>query len=210
VSKAPAILRLSALPGVHRARLERRDSPKGWCLAALAGRLIELCSHDGPDAALTLAFRLVLEAQGRDEPVAWVTATASFYPPDVVAGGVDLDALVVARAPDVRAALQAADQLARSGAFGLLILDLAVPVGVPMALLSRLLGLAQKHDVAIVLVTQKSSAAPSLGSLISLRAETRRARRGDRFVCALTAIKDKRRAPGWTHEEVCRGPAGLR
>jgi hypothetical protein len=23
-------------------------------------------------------------------------------------------------------------------------------------------------------------------------------------------VKDKRRAPGWTVEEVCRGPAGLR
>jgi hypothetical protein len=28
-------------------------------------------------------------------------------------------------------------------------------------------------------------------------------------LCALTAIKDKRRAPGWRYEEVCGGPAGL-
>ena len=79
-----------------------------------------------------------------------------------------------------------------------------------MAVLSRLMGLAQKHGIALVFLTNKTDGAPSLGSLISLRVQTQRKKLGrDEFACVLTAVKDKRRAPGWTHLEVCRGPAGL-
>ncbi|HZS35753.1 MAG TPA: recombinase A [Polyangia bacterium] len=175
-----------------------------WSLGELAGRLCEL----GGGAALTLAFRLVLDAQERGEPAAWLTGReSSFFPPDAEEGGVDLDALVVVRAPDAAAAARAADQLARSGAFGLLVLDVgAQPIAMP--LLARLLGLAQKHDIAILFLAD----AP-LGSLISLRGCCERRRRdGDDglYDCELRVIKDKRRAPGWTFQEVCRGPAGLR
>jgi recombination protein RecA len=206
-SKAERIL---TLPGVRRARLEGAEAPTGWCLPALTGRLSELCSDGAADPKLTLAFGLVLEAQAHDEPVAWVTATASFYPPDVVAGGADLDALLVAHAPDAHAALRAADHFARSGAFGLVIIELGAHAGVPTPLLARLLGLALKHDSAILLITEKSPSTPSLGSLISLRAEARRTPHADGFLCELVAVKDKRRAPGWIHQEVCRGPTGLR
>ena len=79
-----------------------------------------------------------------------------------------------------------------------------------MAALSRLLGLAQKHATAVVFLTDKPSKAPSLGSLISLRGQTRRRRTGpDEFNCELQVLKDKRRSPGWIHTEVCGGPAGL-
>jgi recombination protein RecA len=173
-----------------------------WSLRALAGRLCEL----GGGAALTLAFRLVLDAQAQGEPAAWLmTAGASFYPPDAQEGGVDLDALLVVRAPDASAAARAADQLARSGAFGLVVLDIGGAT-IAMPLLSRLLGLAQKHDTAMLFLTDAA-----LGSLISLRAQAARRRLdGGRFECELRVIKDKRHAPGWTFQEVCRGPAGLR
>ena len=51
-----------------------------------------------------------------------------FFPPDAAEGGVDLDALLVVRARDLSSMASAADQLARSGAFGLLVVDL---MGVP-------------------------------------------------------------------------------
>ncbi len=189
--------------------LRRAQAPEPiWNLAELVGRLTEL----GGEATLTLAFGLVLEAQERGEPVAWVTGRQSaFFAPDAAEGGVDLDALVVVRVRDAAAIPRAASELVRSGAFGLVVLDLPRGTQVPDALQGRLLGLAQKHDAAVVFLTQKSSEAPSLGSLISLRGETQQSRREvGVFVCTLRILKDKRRSPGWTHEEACRGPAGLR
>ena len=96
-----------------------------WGYAALAGRLAEL-SGTGATALLTAAFGLVLEAQQAGDPVAWVTSrTSSFFPPDAAEGGVDLEALAVVRAEDTVQAARAADQLLRSGGFGLVVLDLA-------------------------------------------------------------------------------------
>lgn len=184
-----------------------------WALPELAGRLTELSA--GPASALlTAAFGLVLDAQLRREPVAWLTLPgSSFFPPDVAAGGVDLEALVVVRVPDVATAARAAAQLVRSGGFGLLVLDLAggaVPASgpvVPPALQSRLVGLCQKHDTALVFLTEKGGEAPSVGSLVSLRAE---ARRGKAESCDVAVLKDKRRGPGRLHVEACDGPPGLR
>jgi len=182
----------------------------GWNLAGLSGRLVELSGAE-ESAVLTMAFGLVREAQLGDEPVAWITLDSqAFYPPDAAVGGVDLDALVVVRAAKVRELARAADHLARSSAFGLLVLDLAENQLVAMPILSRLLGLAQKHDVAILFLTRKPATAPSLGSLVSLRGQASRRRTGhDHFTCELLVVKDKRHAPGWSHVEICRGPAGL-
>jgi len=185
--------------------------PACWDLGALSGRLAEL-SSDGAAAPLTLAFGLVLDAQRRGEPTAWITgAESSFFPPDAAEGGVDLLALVVVRVPELRQALRAAEHLARSGAFGLLILDLGGAVRMPSAALTRLTGLAARHETLVLFLTRKKSAHPSLGSLISLRGESTRELRGSgRVSCRLHVLKDKRRGPGWSHTELCRGPAGLR
>jgi hypothetical protein len=76
--------------------------------------------------------------------------------------------------------------------------------------LTRLLGLAQKHDTAVVVLTEKPSTVPSLSSIVSLRAEVVRARHGDRWEVRLAVLKDKRRGPGGAHTETCHGPTGLR
>jgi recombination protein RecA len=86
---------------------------------------------------------------------------------------------------------------------------------IPVPLLTRLLGLAREHDAAIVLLTRKRESAPSMYSLVSLRVEARwRGAAADARTSAvelsLHALKDKRRGPGWTHVESCRGPVGLR
>ena len=137
-------------------------------------------------ASLTAAFGLVLDAQLSGDRAAWVSlAGTSFFPPDVMDGGIDLDALPVVRVPDARAAGRAADHLVRSGGFGLVVIDLVVvakgdftsnarAAAIPIPLLTRLLGLARAHEAAVVILTKKSHDAPSLNSLISLRAETGR------------------------------------
>jgi recombination protein RecA len=182
-----------------------------WRLPKLVGRLVEI-SGAGNTAGLTVACGLVLEAQQRAEPVAWVTlAHSTFFPPDAAEDGVDLDALIVVRVPDAQAAARAADRLLRSNAFGLLILDLGTDAGIPAPLLSRLSGLAMRHRTAVILVTEKDETVPSLGSLVSVRVAARRQRIArDGFRCRLIVHKDKHAGPAWSHAEDCRGPAGLR
>jgi hypothetical protein len=72
------------------------------------------------------------------------------------------------------------------------------------------MGLVQKHDTAVVILTEKPSTAPSISSLVSLRAEAQRSLHGDSGDVQITILKDKRRGPGGAYQEACRGPAGLR
>ncbi len=195
---------------VVRRQSRSQAEERHWCRAALTGRLVELSAWGG-SAVLTLACELVLDAQRAGENAAWLTTTAeTFYPPDAAQNGIDLDALLVVRGPDAHALGAAADKLARSGAFGLLVIDLGEQgdLGVPTQ--SRLVSLAQKHDCAIVCLTKKSAEMPSLGSLVSLRVQaTYRPLPDGRFVCGVHALKDKQRGPGWTEEVVRHGPPGL-
>jgi recombination protein RecA len=198
--------------GVRSAEGVRADevSEPRWSRAQLSGRLVEL-SGAADSAALTIAIGLVLDTQREAEPTAWVSLPgSSFYPPDVADSGVDLDALVVVRAPDALAAARATERLVRSGAFGLVVIDLGAEARLPTAAQGKLVGLAQRHDAAIVCLTEKAPDAGSLGSMVSLRAEALREGAGEHFRCKVRVLKDKRRGPGWTHEETVRGPAGLR
>ncbi len=134
--------------------------PGRWNYDALTGRLTEL-SALGASVLLTLAFAIVHAAQHQGEPAAWITrSTSLFFPPDAVASGIDLEALVVVRVPDGHAAARAAEMLARSGAFGLLVLDLQRGASIPLPLQARLLGLAQRYDTAVLCLTEKRRSVP--------------------------------------------------
>ena len=198
-----------------RSRLEGAAAePRGetplWSRRQLAGRLCELSSIPG-SALLTAAFRLVLEAQAEGEPVAWIAATPdTFFPPDAADNGVDLKALVVVRVPGARAAARSADRLLRSGAFGLIVMDLNSNPALSIPLQARLVQQARTHDTAVLCLTSKAGNAPSLGSLVSLRGQTSCRRLGaDRFRVDIEVLKDRRHGPGWRHTEICRGPDGL-
>ncbi len=192
-----------------------------WSLESMRGRLVELSAR-GATATLTAAIGLVLEAQRANEPVAWIMlATGSFFPPDVAETGVDLAALVVVRAPEPTVAARAAERVLRSGAFGLVVMDLvesAAPVRtkrdeISTAHQGRLVSLAQAHDAAVVCITDKSADAASLGSLVSMRAEALRigasAGANAGVELSVRALKDKRRGPGWSRMLRARGPHGL-
>lgn len=189
---------------------ESAPSPRFWNYRACAGRLVELSgTHVAP--LLTLAFTLVLDAQQAGEPVVWVQRMDStFFPPDAARNGVDLKSLVVVRLPQGAGLALAAARLLRSGAFGLIAIDLGSDSGIPAALLGKLGQLAQQHDTAVCCLTVKRPESASLGSLVSLRGEALRRRMGeDRFSCVVRVLKDKRSGPGWTHEEVVHGAPGL-
>src|SRR5262249_1726487 len=103
---------------------ESASRASAWNLADLAGRLVEL-SGDAEPSHLTAAFSLVFDAQMNGDSAAWVTLqNSAFFPPDVADSGVDIDALPVVRASNVRTAGRAADHLVRSGGFGLVVIDL--------------------------------------------------------------------------------------
>ena len=195
--------------------------PASFALENLAGRLTELSAF-GNRATLTLTSSLILEAQMKGEPAAWIACgESSFYPPDFARAGIDLEALPVVRVKDGQAGARAADKLIRSGAFGLVVLDLVgTPARstIPPPLQSRLLALASKHAAAMVFLTEKKPDAPSLGSLVSLRAQAKRRRiQEGRYACDVEVVKDKRHGPGRSRPELCpsswpdswNGPAGL-
>ena len=183
--------------------------PSRWTLGEITGRFVEISASASP-AALTLAFGLVREAQERGELVGWVTSRESFfYPPDVARRGVDLAGLAVIRLRDTANIPRAGEKLLRSGGFGLVVFDLGV-ADIPVPLQSRLAGLAQYHHTGLVCLTEKQSKTFSLGSLVSLRVHTERKQNSNHsFVCRLRVLKDKRRGPTWSHEELYHGPAGL-
>ena len=187
-----------------------RETPRAWNLSSLAGRLTEM-SDSGAAPSLTAAAALILQAQQRGEPAAWIGfGNSIFFPPDFAEWGIDLEALPVVRVPDALAASRAADQLLRSGAFGLVVLDLKAEARMHMAVQSRLAALARKHHAALLCLTRKKRGAPSLGPLVSLHGEGRIWRTAfSRFDWEIRMVKDKRGAPGWSHMESCRGTDGL-
>ena len=74
----------------------------------------------------------------------------------------------------------------------------------------RLAGLAERHDTAVVCLTEKRRDAPSLGARVSVRAEaTRRVLQDGRYACTVDVFRDRRQGQPWSHDEVLAGPEGL-
>ena len=194
-------IRQGEQPAVHTDR---------WGLDTLSGRIAEL-SSDGQCASMSAAVSLVLEAQRRGEPAAWIAlGRSTFYPPDAEQNGVDLASLPVIRVADSRAAASTADKLLRSGAFAVVVVDFGRDHQVRVPVQSRLAGLAKKYRSVLLCLTRKKRDEPSIGSLVSLRGVTRVKKTGfDRFTWEINVTKDKRRGPGWSYAETLRGPEGL-
>jgi recombination protein RecA len=211
---------LAEIEGVVKATeldRDRRDREEiAWDRILLEGRIGEL-SGSGETASLSAAFSLIRDSQAEGEPAAWVAAgESSFFPPDARRNGVDLEALPVIRVEAAPPAARAADKLLRSGGFGLIVIDLVsasgdTGVSVPRPLQKRLARHTDAHEAAILALTEKESDAPSFGSLCTFRAQSTRSREGgNQFEVDLEALADNRFGPGWTVQEVYRGPPGLR
>lgn len=197
--------------------------------STLTGRLVEISgSADEPCARTSLAVGLLREAQAEGESTVWIQLSGgTLYPPDLQHSGIDLEALVVVHIPRDPASrpripsasrgphglCRAAEVLLRSGAFGLVVVDLTqgAPVGSD-AWQGRLLALARQHASRIVLLTDKPSHADSLGPLVALRVEPRRAREAPGyFTIDHHVLKNKASIP--LDLPLCRrarGPWGLR
>lgn len=233
-------LRLQRARDLHQGRIAgphgERDTCDRWSLRALCGRLVELVG--GADSAnVTAAGRLILQAQAAGDYTAWVaTHRDVFFPPDLAAAGIDLDCLPVvwalpaqqhavdARPPvsagaapegrpttaSARPAARAAERLLRSGAFGLVVLDLARDLDLDVVSQGRLLRLAESNDALVLILRRLRANDCYSGSLIGVRARSSSERVGPgRFRLTITNTKDKREGPGWTTSEELDGPPGL-
>lgn len=199
---------LANLPVFRAATLGKAKGSGSWRFDNLIGILAEL-SEDKPSGALSFAAELMVEAQAQNEPIAWVAGTESiFFPPDLQERGVDLSAVAVVRVNGETDSLTAAEWLVRSGAMGLVIVDLGERGNVDDSSLGRLLKLAERDLCAVLFLTRKRSYEPSLGSRISLRGCISRSGSGP-FVIDIHTVKDKRSNSGSRQSRQYHGPSGM-
>lgn len=212
---------LPRVPTARPFRLQLLDpAPPTLAQVVQTGRLVEISgdaqARDGL-ARVTSAVHLLRQAQLEGETAAWVQPDfGPLFPPDLEQNGIDVEALVVIQVPRKGALPQrlckATEILLRSGAFGIVILDLTegIPAGGD-AWQGRLLGQSRQHHCRLVLLTEKPTHADSLGPWVGLRIEPRRRREsaGD-FVVDPNILKNKSGTPLQLIGEHYRGPWGLR
>ena len=197
---------------------QRRERAKVLPLSELLprARLVEV-SGQHACARTTTAVSCAVEAQARGELVAWVQPKdGALFPPDLRAAGIDLDSFIAIHVPRHAgpfALVRAAEWLARSGAFGLTVIDLteALPPGSSINWQGRLQGLLRKHDGRILLLTSNTCEEPSSGPLVGLRIEPRRGPlRDERFELHSEVLKDKVGLVAEPASSRSIAPAGLR
>ena len=201
-----------AVYGLKRASdlQEEQETGPPWSLERLRSRLTELVGT-ADSANISVAARLIGDAQHRGALAAWVaTDRTVFFPPDLSAAGIDLAAMPVVWATAEGSAARSAERLVRTGAFGIIVIDLARAHVLSTAAQGRLLRLAEQHRTVVLILRRARSGAEHSGSLVSVRAQSSRERLTEgRFRCTIRNIKDKRVAPGWSVSEEFNGPPGL-
>jgi hypothetical protein len=199
---------LADIPVFRAAALRKAAGGGSWQFDNLVGILAEV-SEEVPSGAVSFAAEIIAEAQAQNEPVAWVTGTESvFFPPDLQSRGVNLSAVAVIRVNGETDSLMAAEWLVRSGAMGLVIVDLDAHGNVTDASLGRLLKLAERNLCAVLFLTRKRGQAPSLGSRISLRGCITRSGNGP-FAIDIRTTRDKRTNSSSRQSRQYHGPLGM-
>ena len=180
------------------------------------GVLVELSGQPGA-ACITAATARVRQAQREGETTVWIQSQDSTpFAPDLRDSGIDLNALVFIRVPPGPRRWvfksKAAELLLRSGAYGLMVMDLRDEPSraiTHLAWQSRLWSLARQHHSQVVLLSQKSEQVDSLGPLVGLRVEAQRVRkRPGHFRIEHRILKNKAGIAPLSDEHV-RGPWGL-
>ena len=98
-----------------------------WADHVPVGRISEL-TGGGAVSRTTLAMSLIAKAQAEGEGCAWVQSIKSpdLFAPDLEQAGVQLESLPIVRVPALlREVLKASELLLRSGAFGVVVVDLS-------------------------------------------------------------------------------------
>jgi hypothetical protein len=205
-SLAPQLL--AEIPVFRAVELRASSGGGSWRLENLIGILAEI-SEETACGAVSFVTEIILEAQSRKEPVAWVAGVMStWYPPDLASRGVDLGAVAVIRAGGEDESLTAAEWLVRSGALGLVIVDVEGEWKATDAALGRIQKLAERSRCAVVFLTRKRSQEPSLGSRISLRGCISRSG-SEPFHIVINTVKNKKSNSSSRQGRQYHGPSGM-
>ncbi|RKG59789.1 recombinase RecA [Corallococcus sp. AB011P] len=135
------------------------------------GHSVELCG-EAASGRTSLALRAVASAHRELRLCAWVDGPKELYPPAAAALGVDLERLLVVRPQAFAQRVWAAVQLARSGAFTAVVVDLTLGVGAPgrperLALTEarKLADAASRGGTLVLLLTSPEAPADGLARL---------------------------------------------
>ncbi|RKI58896.1 recombinase RecA [Corallococcus sp. AB049A] len=135
------------------------------------GTSVELCG-EAASGRTSLALRAVASAHRELRLCAWVDGPKELYPPAAAALGVDLERLLVVRPQLFAQRVWAAVQLARSGTFTAVVVDLTLGVGVPgrperLALTEarKLADAAARGGTLVLLLTSPEAPADGLARL---------------------------------------------
>lgn len=214
---------------------EGAEDAAGLPLGQLAapGKLIEI-SGVGASARHTTAVALVRQAQLEGETTAWIQQEGGpLYPPDLAESGVDLEALLVVHVPEARGQVglaRAGELLLRSGAYGLVVLDLSAPAACTEGHVAkdmtekparpprlrgevwqaRLAALARLHHSRVVVLTRAAGGYASLGPMVGLRVDPRRERRAPGVFAIRPEVVKHKGGPLQAAATLRRGPWGLR
>jgi recombination protein RecA len=199
---------LADIPLIRAAQLGAAPARGTWHYQDLVGVLAEI-SEERAAGAVSFAVEIMGQAQAAREHAAWVAAAGSlFFPPDLAARGIDLSALTVIRAGGCPESFLAAEWLARSGAVGLVIVDLNENPVVSDSALGRIQKIAERSPAAVVFLTRKKARDPSLGSRISVRGNVSRQGTAPLAV-TITTVRDKRAGAGSRLGRHYDGPPGV-
>lgn len=193
-------------PGLRKAEHRNDAEEPRWP----AGRLVELTGR-GATARTSLVVHQLVRHQAEGELVAWVQPRGgTFYPPDAAEAGVDLDALTIVHVPpSAIEAARAAELLLRSGAFGLVVVDLegmSQEQRLPTRALARLHALCRRHDAVVAFLAPPAPEA--LGSLVSLRLAPKRQPLGEVWQIESEALRDKEHLGASMRHVKRKGPRG--
>ncbi|WP_375759257.1 ImuA family protein [Corallococcus exercitus] len=135
------------------------------------GTTVELCG-EAASGRTSLALRAVASAHRELRLCAWVDGPKELYPPAAAALGVDLERLLVVRPQAFAQRVWSTVQLARSGAFTAVVLDLTHGVGAPgrperLALTEarKLVDAAARGGTLVLLLTSPEAPADGLARL---------------------------------------------
>ncbi|MCI0671563.1 MAG: recombinase RecA [Myxococcaceae bacterium] len=120
------IRKLQAAPRAYLATLRTGVAPFDALLPGRGlplGSAVELCG-EAASGRTSLALRAVAAAHRERRLCAYVDGPGQLYPPAAAAMGVDLERLLIVRPREVKQLVWTAVQLARSGAFACVVLDL--------------------------------------------------------------------------------------
>jgi hypothetical protein len=206
--RSPAPHLIAEIPVFRATELRAVSGGGSWQFEDLVGILSEI-SEESACGAVSFVAEIILQAQYRNEPAAWVAGSSSaWFPPDLSYRGVDLAAVAVIRAGGEAESLTAAEWLVRSGGWGLVIVDAGGEWKASDASLGRIQKLAERARCAAVFLTRKPPHEPPLGSRISLRGCVAKAGTDPSRV-VITTTRDKRSNTSTQVRRHYHGPPGL-